>query len=243
MGSREKRLKRAKKKRKEARITRSNRPKPESDRTSLNLYSDFRFECQRCGTCCSGTSGTVTITDFERAVSHLGLDKSEFYARYAFFRSGTMRFRKENGYCVFFGRDNEGLGYCEINQVKPYNCMSTPIVASGKTQIKVASEAGISPGSDARRNMLSAAGKGDVALINGCGGIGKGPLIQVADWLDMGELVRDYREQLEILERLGHDMGHDNYIEYADLNRRGDIGPGDSLFDFAVSRLEKIYGI
>ena len=70
-------------------------------------YGDgLRFECTRCGNCCSGTPGSVRVNDAEIAklAEHLELAIDEFRVIYTRpLRKGDISLReKGNGECVFY---------------------------------------------------------------------------------------------------------------------------------------------
>ena len=89
-------------------------------------YSDgLRFECTRCGACCTGEPGFVWVTDEEiEAIAEFRkepLDEVEgLYTRRA---KGRVTLReKANGDCVFFERKKG----CTIYSVRPPQCRTWP---------------------------------------------------------------------------------------------------------------------
>src|SRR5262249_21384263 len=89
-------------------------------------YRDgLRFQCTRCGHCCTGEPGVVWVSDEEiREISvHRGEVYEQVYGLYtrAFGRGRSLRV-KENGDCVFYDR---ALG-CTIYSVRPRQCRTFP---------------------------------------------------------------------------------------------------------------------
>ncbi len=86
----------------------------------------LRFQCQRCGNCCTGGSGTVRVSDSEIEVlaRRLDLDDSAFRAIYTrVLRDGDVSLReRRGGDCVFYER---GRG-CGVYPVRPRQCRTWP---------------------------------------------------------------------------------------------------------------------
>ncbi len=90
-------------------------------------YRDgLRFQCQRCGNCCTGGSGSVRVSDaeIEALARRLGLADAEFRAAYTRrLRDGAVSLReRRGGDCVFYER---GQG-CRVYEVRPTQCRSWP---------------------------------------------------------------------------------------------------------------------
>ena len=89
-------------------------------------YRDgLRFQCTRCGKCCTGAAGYVWVNDEEIAAiaGHRGEGVSQ--TETLFTRPvGRRRSLKErdNGDCVFFDKDRG----CTIYQVRPRQCRTWP---------------------------------------------------------------------------------------------------------------------
>jgi Fe-S-cluster containining protein len=82
-------------------------------------YQDgLRFQCTRCGDCCTGEPGNVWLNDDEIASIAESLGQTEAEVRSFYTRQGSrgrsLR-EKANGDCVFFER---GSG-CTIYPVRP----------------------------------------------------------------------------------------------------------------------------
>ena len=81
------------------------------------------FECRRCGTCCTGSPGTVyvnkpEISDISR---FLCISDQSFTSRYAYAYKDAYSLReKPDGECVFF------QGKCIIYPVRPLQCRTFP---------------------------------------------------------------------------------------------------------------------
>ena len=92
----------------------------------------LRFECTGCGNCCSGTPGTVLVSDVEIAklAGSLDLSAGEFRQVYTrVLRKGDVSLReKRNGECVFY-RSGEGEGSvrgCSVYSQRPQQCRTWP---------------------------------------------------------------------------------------------------------------------
>lgn len=86
----------------------------------------LRFDCSRCGACCSGAPGYVWIGSGEAAAAaaHLGLGIREFLARYARRVPGGVSLREDaSGRCLLF---DDG---CRIYPVRPAQCRTYPFWA------------------------------------------------------------------------------------------------------------------
>ena len=87
--------------------------------------ASLRFECQRCGDCCSTWRGNVYIRgeDVPGLASALDLLPGEFLRKYT--RKGYTGHRhlvlKQNGDCIFYEE-----GRCIVNEVKPASCYAWP---------------------------------------------------------------------------------------------------------------------
>jgi uncharacterized protein len=89
-------------------------------------YQDgLRFECTRCGKCCTGAPGFVWVTDAEvEAIAEFRGELIEevlgLYTRLADNRR-TLR-EKANGDCVFYDRE----AGCTVYPVRPQQCRTWP---------------------------------------------------------------------------------------------------------------------
>jgi uncharacterized protein len=88
-------------------------------------HEGLRFECTRCGHCCTGEPGFVWVDDAElAAIAEFRSETLEqvrsFYTRPVVNRR-TLR-EKANNDCVFYER-GEG---CTIYEVRPRQCRSWP---------------------------------------------------------------------------------------------------------------------
>jgi Fe-S-cluster containining protein len=89
-------------------------------------YADgLRFQCTRCGHCCTGAPGVVWVNDeeIEAIAEHRGESFAEVHGRHtrAFGRYRSLR-EKENGDCVFYDR----AAGCTIYPVRPRQCRTWP---------------------------------------------------------------------------------------------------------------------
>jgi Fe-S-cluster containining protein len=84
----------------------------------------LRFQCQRCGACCSGEPGYVYFShrEAEAAAQHLGLSLSAFHRLYTRTEEGRISLReKSDGSCIFLRE-----GECSIYRVRPVQCRTFP---------------------------------------------------------------------------------------------------------------------
>ncbi len=83
----------------------------------------LKFECTKCGHCCTGAPGYVWITlpELYRIAEFLGMDDQEFTKRYVRrVNQRTSLIEIPNGDCVFY--DNG----CKIYPVRPTQCRTFP---------------------------------------------------------------------------------------------------------------------
>lgn len=86
----------------------------------------LRFECARCGNCCTGVSGTVLVGDDEIELLAQSTELAneafrELYTRKL--RAGAISLReKRDGGCVFFDRAHG----CSVYSVRPRQCRTWP---------------------------------------------------------------------------------------------------------------------
>jgi hypothetical protein len=94
-------------------------------------YKDgLRFECTRCGACCTGAPGYVWVNDEEIAqiAKFLALSEQDFGERFLRrLARGISLVEHDNGDCVFYDREGRG---CRIYSVRPRQCRSWPFWAS-----------------------------------------------------------------------------------------------------------------
>lgn len=90
----------------------------------------FRFECHRCGHCCSGGQGYVWLEPGEagRMAARLGMDEEAFVARHVRTvpdpRTGELRasLREERGRCSLL----QGANECGVYEDRPEHCRTFP---------------------------------------------------------------------------------------------------------------------
>jgi Fe-S-cluster containining protein len=93
----------------------------------------LRFECTKCGNCCTGPPGWVWFDQQEgrKIAARLGLDETEFYKRYAHQVDGRWSLketRSDRGYdCIFLDRTSRpGEALCSIYDLRPTQCRTWP---------------------------------------------------------------------------------------------------------------------
>ena len=86
----------------------------------------LRFECQRCGNCCSGVPGHVWIReeDIYQIARYLEIDENIFRQRYIINNNGEgLRLaQRQNDDCVFYNRSSG----CVIYDYRPLQCRTWP---------------------------------------------------------------------------------------------------------------------
>ena len=83
----------------------------------------LKFECLRCGACCTGEEGYVLLTeeDIERLMEGLGLTREELMVKYLRSVGGRYSLQEtDDGRCVFWAGD------CTLYEHRPYQCRSFP---------------------------------------------------------------------------------------------------------------------
>ncbi len=85
----------------------------------------LRFECTRCGNCCTGFSGTVTVNDAEITVlaARQEMDEAAFRERCTRVMSdGTVSLREKPNYdCIFWAREHG----CLVYEDRPTQCRAS----------------------------------------------------------------------------------------------------------------------
>lgn len=99
-------------------------------------YADgLRFECQRCGRCCSGPPGVVEFTKAEglSMAKQLQLSWQDFFAQYArleqdqYFLNELPEDAQHGIDCVMLERDEiTGLASCRVHTARPSQCRTWP---------------------------------------------------------------------------------------------------------------------
>jgi uncharacterized protein len=88
-------------------------------------HAGLRFQCTRCGHCCTGAPGFVWVNEeeVEAIAEHIGesAEQVEAFHTRAVDRRRTLR-EKTNGDCVFFDREKG----CTIYPVRPRQCRTWP---------------------------------------------------------------------------------------------------------------------
>ena len=95
----------------------------ELDQHRYFFDSGIRFQCQRCGACCTGAPGVIRVSDEEAAdiAAFLGLPVQEAI--------DTLLYPWENGYSIREDDDGRCLFYeegCRIYPVRPRQCRTFP---------------------------------------------------------------------------------------------------------------------
>ena len=83
----------------------------------------IRFECQQCGFCCTGSSGTIFVSanDIKEIAKFLKIAEEDFIKKYLYpFKNSYSIKEKENGDCLFYENG------CKIYPVRPNQCRTYP---------------------------------------------------------------------------------------------------------------------
>jgi len=83
----------------------------------------LRFECRRCGRCCSGAPGTIYVTSRETVdiAAYLRITPARLRDAYLYpFRDSYSIRETDDGRCLFYGNG------CRIYAVRPQQCRSYP---------------------------------------------------------------------------------------------------------------------
>jgi Fe-S-cluster containining protein len=88
----------------------------------------LRFQCRRCGACCSGAPGYVWLRAEEAAAiaARLGMEPAAFLSRHTRRVDGGLSLREDpDGRCVLF---EAGRG-CRVYEARPRQCRTWPFWA------------------------------------------------------------------------------------------------------------------
>jgi Fe-S-cluster containining protein len=84
----------------------------------------LRFECKRCGECCTGAPGVVRVVeaDILRISRYIGMTATLLKSRFVYPYGTAYSLREEDdGRCIFYGK----VG-CVIYPVRPQQCSTYP---------------------------------------------------------------------------------------------------------------------
>ena len=93
------------------------------DQRSYFFDEGIRFECRRCGACCTGDPGVVCVNAEEIAdiAAYLGMSVSQVVGMFLHPWENGHRIKEDgNGRCLFF---TDG---CRIYSVRPMQCRTFP---------------------------------------------------------------------------------------------------------------------
>ena len=114
-------------------------------------HDGLRFQCQQCGSCCTGEPGYVWVNKEEIAAlaAAVRLDVEEFQRRYV--RKVGIRqslIELPGGDCVFFHRES---GSCQVYDQRPRQCRTWPFWHSNlATRGRLAGDVPALPGGKSR---------------------------------------------------------------------------------------------
>ncbi len=134
---------------------------------SAPWYRDgLRFECSRCGNCCTGPPGAVWFTaeEGQAMAAMLGMSEATFHRTYARQINGRWSLREHSSSqgmdCVFLTRDTSGKSGCRLYAARPRQCGTWPFWAG---------------------NMESQQMWEAVKRQTPCPGMGSGPLVTIEE--------------------------------------------------------------
>ena len=93
------------------------------DQRSYFFDAGIRFECRRCGACCTGDPGVVRVNEQEIAeiAAYLGMSETAVGDAFLYPWENEQRIREtDDGRCLFF---EDG---CRIYPVRPDQCQTFP---------------------------------------------------------------------------------------------------------------------
>lgn len=93
------------------------------DRHSYFFDAGIRFECRRCGSCCTGAPGIVRINaaEIDTVAAYLGLPASRVMDTHISIHGDGYRVRETaDGRCLFFENG------CQVYAVRPLQCRTFP---------------------------------------------------------------------------------------------------------------------
>lgn len=93
----------------------------------------LRFECTRCGACCTGPPGMVIVSEEEgeQIARRIGVSRDAFFEQYTHPTSEGISINEKltaHGYdCVFLDRQIEpGKAVCSLYEDRPLQCRTFP---------------------------------------------------------------------------------------------------------------------
>ena len=93
------------------------------DRRPYFFDDGIRFQCRRCGRCCTGEPGTISVSadEIRSLADHLGLTVDVFTRRYLYpYKDSYSIGEHADGRCLFF---DDG---CSIYPWRPHQCRTFP---------------------------------------------------------------------------------------------------------------------
>jgi len=142
----------------------------------------FRFDCLRCGTCCSNPPG-VNPRELSDMAKYKKLSKEDFFNRYITLTEDSVygwkaRINKIGDECVFYSKE-KGKASCEIHEKKPRQCLGRPV---------------INLGGNPSRGLDSM-----MIYFEPCRGFGRGEEQTIRKWVEDRELVKAWKEEYDYI--------------------------------------------
>jgi Fe-S-cluster containining protein len=140
----------------------------------------FRFNCLRCGYCCSHPPG-VNPNEASRIAQYLGIKRGELFKKYLTLHEDDSygwkaKIDKIGDNCAFYSKE-KGKASCRINPVKPRQCRAKPVSRLGSKMIAE----GVVPD----------------LMFEPCRGFGRGKEYTVMEWITENKLEQAWDEETE----------------------------------------------
>ena len=144
----------------------------------------FRFDCLRCGDCCSLVPD-VNPREASRMANYLHISKRDFFREYLTLKEDPYygwhaELDEIGGNCTFY-RKEKGKGNCMVNPVKPWQCRSRPITILDENFDSI---------------------KSSKIAVRPCRGMGRGPERTVDDWIKKNSIVKSMKYDLEYVNKV-----------------------------------------
>ena len=140
----------------------------------------FRFDCLRCGACCSHPPSIIP-KESRAAAKRMGMSSEGFFDSYVVLEPNIYCgylavFDRVGDECIFYSKE-KGKASCRIHGAKPNLCRSKPVMRYG---------------SDANPSMEAMK-----ILFEPCRGFGRGGEQTVGEWIEKNGLKESWQEDFK----------------------------------------------
>lgn len=140
----------------------------------------FRFDCLRCGKCCTHPPG-VNPEEASRIAQYLGINRGEIFRQYLTLHEDDSygwkaKVDKIGDNCAFYSKE-KGKGSCKINPVKPRQCLTKPVSRMG--------------------SKITVEGLVPDLMFEPCRGFGRGKEYTVRQWITENNLEQLWDEEID----------------------------------------------